>query len=137
MAIRCFTCGKEHKDELPDLGMDAPDPYLHVPEEERPDRTYFTPDRCRVREDDGDHYFVRGVIFIPVIGQPRPFGLGAWVSQSARNYDRYEAGEEMEPTAGWLVNRIPHYAQDTYLLRARLLFVNGEGKRPSIELEHT
>lgn len=136
MAIRCETCGKEHIDELPDLGMHAPDPYLDVPEDERADRTVFTPDRCIVVEDDGEsHYFVRGVIFIPVIGQTRPFGLGAWVSQSERNYDRYADGEDMEPTYGWLVNRFPHYAKDTFLLQASLIFSNADGVRPTIVLE--
>lgn len=137
MAIRCATCGKEHVDALPDLGMDAPDPYLAVPPEERPERASFTLDRCSIRDEDGTHYFVRGVIRIPIIGQREPFGIGAWVSQSRENFERYHRKtRNSPPTYGWLVNRIPHYAEDTFLLKARLLF-HGRGMRPWIELEPT
>jgi hypothetical protein len=37
-----------------------------VPEQERALRTTFTPDRCTVRDEEGEHSFVRGVILIPV-----------------------------------------------------------------------
>jgi hypothetical protein len=104
---RCHTCGEEH-DELPDLGFDAPDPYLEVPEEERAERTVFTPDRCIVRDDDGEHYY----------------------------YERYAKSETMAPTFGWLSNRIPHYDESTFLLKTRAHFRDG-GLRPTIELEPT
>jgi hypothetical protein len=135
MTFRCTTCGEEHEG-LPDIGAWAPDPYLSVPENERAERTTFTEDRCTVRDDDGLHYFVRGVIFIPIHGQENPFGLGAWVSQSRANYERCERNEEMAPTFGWLVNRIAHYAEDTFLLKARVHFHGGR-LRPTIELEPT
>jgi hypothetical protein len=135
MTFRCTSCGKDH-DGLPDMGMFAPDPYLDVPEAERAERTSFTVDRCVVRDDDGEHYFVRGVIFIPVHGQNEPFGLGAWVSQSRTNFDCYAANEEMAPTFGWLVNRMAHYEETTFLLRTRVHFRAGD-ERPTIELEPT
>jgi hypothetical protein len=135
MTFHCATCGDEH-DGLPDLGMHAPDPYLDVPEDERPARTTFTPDHCTVRDDDGDHFFVRGVILIPLRGQDEPFGIGAWVSQSRENFERYATNAEMDPTFGWLVNHLPHYDETTYLLKTRVHFRAG-GKRPTIELEPT
>jgi hypothetical protein len=133
MTYRCAICGDEH-DDLPDLGMEHPDPYLDVPEDERAARTTFTPDRCKVRDEQGEHYFVRGVILIPVHGREEPFGIGAWVSQSQTNYDRYATNEEMAPTFGWLVNRLAHYSETTFLLKARLHF-RDPTKRPTIELE--
>jgi hypothetical protein len=135
MTFRCATCGDEH-DGLPDLGMEAPDPYLEVPDEERAARTTFTPDRCVVRNPDGEHYFVRGVILIPVRGGDEPFGIGAWVSQSRKNFDLYAANVEMEPTFGWLVNRMHHYRETTFLLKTRVHFRPGS-QRPTIELEPT
>jgi hypothetical protein len=135
MPFSCAVCGKEHEG-IPDMGFRAPDPYLDVPEEERAERTTFTPDRCTVRDEDGEHYFIRGVIVIPVQGQDEPFGLGVWVSQSRANYDRYERNEEMEPTFGWLVNRIAHYQETTFLLKTRVHFRVGN-QRPTIELEPT
>jgi hypothetical protein len=135
MAFRCKDCNEDHEG-LPDLGMDHPDPYLAVPEAEREDRTTYTLDRCTVEDEDGTHFFIRGVIYIPVHGQEEPFGVGVWVSQSEKNYERYLDDEEMEPTFGWLVNRIGFYDEDTSLLKTRVHF-SGEGKRPTIELEPT
>jgi hypothetical protein len=135
MTYRCATCDEEH-DGLPDLGLTAPDPYLEVPEAERAERTTFTLDRCTVRDDDGEHYYVRGVILIPVKGQDEPFGIGAWVSQSEENFARYAANEAMAPTFGWLVSRIPHYGETTWLLKMRVHF-RGPTERPTIELEPT
>jgi hypothetical protein len=135
MEYRCDFCGKQHEG-LPDLGFDAPDPYLRVPQEERAERTTFTPDRCTVRDEEGVHYFIRGVIMMPIRGQDEPFGIGVWVSQSRANYGRYEGNEEMAPTFGWLVNRIAHYAEDTFLLKARVHF-RDDNRRPTIELEPT
>ena len=135
MAFHCTDGGKDHEG-LPDLGMHAPDPYLAVPEDERPERTFFTEDRCTVRDEDGtEHYFVRGVLYIPIHGQDDPFGLGVWVSQSRANYERFRRNEVMDgPTFGWLVNRIKHYQRDTFLLKTAVHF-NGGNVRPTIELE--
>lgn len=137
MAFRCTTCDEEHEG-LPDLGCDAPDPYLEVPEEEREKRTTYSLDRCTVLDEDGEeHFFIRGVAFIPIKGQSEPFGVGVWVSQSEANFDRYlDDEEEMEPTFGWLANRLAFYEDSTFLLKTRVHF-SGEGKRPTIELEPT
>jgi hypothetical protein len=137
MAFRCAPCQEEHEG-LPDVAFDAPDPYLAVPEAERADRTMITSDRCTVRDEDGtEHYFIRGVIEIPIHGEEHPFGVGAWVSQSRVNFERYSDDEEMEePTFGWLANRIGYYAEDTFLLKTQVHFREG-GVRPSIEIEPT
>ena len=136
MTFRCATCGEEHEG-LPDLGFDTPDPYLEVPEDEREARTELTPDRCVVRDGEREDFFVRGVIEIPVHGQDEPFGIGAWVSQSRANYERYAADEAMEPTFGWLVNRIAPYGETTFLLKTRVCFRQEDGLRPTLELEPT
>jgi hypothetical protein len=133
MGYRCACCGDVH-DDLPDMGLEAPDPYLAVPEEERAVRATFTPDRCTVRDADGEHYFIRGVILIPVHDRETPFGLGAWVSQSRANYERYERDEASGTTFGWLVNHIAHYPVSTFLLKTQVHFRVGD-QRPTIELE--
>jgi hypothetical protein len=136
VTYRCVQCEKEHEG-LPDLGFDHPEPYLDVPEDQRAARTTFTPDRCTVRDDDGaEHYFVRGVILIPLLQSDDQFGIGAWVSQSRANFERYAANEEMAPTFGWLVNTMAHYQETTYLLKTRAHFRQGN-QRPTIELEPT
>jgi hypothetical protein len=135
MTYRCATCGAEH-DGLPDLGFTHPDPYHEVPEMERAARTTFTPDRCTVRDADGEHYFIRGVILVPVHGQDEPMGIGVWGSQSQASFERSVADEAMEPTFGWLVNHLAHYDESTYLLKTRVHFRGGH-RVPAIELEPT
>jgi hypothetical protein len=135
MSFRCELCGQTHEG-LPDLGFSFPDPYLDVPKSERASRTTYTPDRCTVREEDGEHYFVRGVIYVPIRGQEDAFGIGAWVSQSEANFERYRRNEAMTPTFGWLVNHMSHYAESTYLLRTRVHYESST-QRPRIEIEPT
>ncbi len=139
MAFHCADCNEDHEG-LPDIGYDAPDPYLAVPKEERPTRTTFTLDRCTAVDDDGHvHYFIRGVIEIPVHGEPEPFGIGVWVSQSKVNYEKYQQqddDDELEPTLGYVANRIQLFDDDTFLLKARVHF-RGGGRRPTFELEPT
>jgi hypothetical protein len=135
MTFRCATCDEEH-DGLPDLGCEHPDPYLEVPEPERAARTTLSADLCVVRGEDGEHCFIRGVIILPVIGQDERFSIGAWVSQSRANYDRYATGVATAPTFGWLVSRLSHCGETTFLLKTRVHFRPG-GLRPSIELEPT
>lgn len=136
MPYRCAVCGEQH-DDLPDLGAEFPDPYLALTEDERATRADYTRDRCIIREKDGEHYFVRGVIPFPIHETKEIFGVGAWVSQSHANFNRYyEVDESSAPTFGWLVTRLAHYPQDTFLLKTELRF-RERGKRPWIMLEPT
>ena len=137
MSYRCAVCGSLHEGtDVPDLGMQFPDPYLDVPEQERDERTEHDSDTCIVRDEDGEHYFIRGVILIPVHGQDEPLGIGVWVSQSRQNFERYRANEATAPTFGWLCNRIDFYQDSTYALKTRVHF-HEDGQRPTIELEPT
>jgi hypothetical protein len=136
VTYRCVVCGEQH-DDLPDLGADCPDPYLALPKSQRKKRADYTPDRCVVRDDDGEHYFIRGVIRFPIRKSKDVFGVGAWVSQSRVNFERYARDEKMEePTFGWLSNRLAHYEEDTFLLKTQVHF-RGAGERPWIVLEPT
>ena len=58
-----------------DVGFDKPDAYFAVPAADREER-------CRLDDDladiDGETFFVRGVLQIPVIGEAQSFGWGIW-----------------------------------------------------------
>lgn len=137
MAFFCRDCKKEHEG-LPDLGMDAPDAFMALSPEEREERAVFGADRCVIHYDDGESdFFIRGVAYIPVHGQKEPFGIGLWVTQSEKNFERYlDEEEDMEPTFGWLANRLGFYEQDSLALKTRVHFQGGR-LRPKIELEPT
>ncbi|HEX8906754.1 MAG TPA: DUF2199 domain-containing protein [Longimicrobiaceae bacterium] len=135
MSFRCSVCGELH-DALPHVGSDRPDQYWDVAEEDRERRVELTDDTCII---DGEHFFIRGVIEIPVHDYPDGFGFGVWVSQKRENFEAYvtePASGEIGPFFGWLCTRIAFYPRDTMLLKTRAHF-RGGGLRPAIELEPT
>jgi hypothetical protein len=123
-------------DDLPHMGMDYPDYYFGVPEEERERRVELTSDTCIIDQED---FFIRGVIEIPVQDYPHPFGFGVWVSQKKENFYTYlenSDSEEIGPFFGWLSNNIAYYPENTVSLQTMAHFRSG-GLRPRIELEPT
>ncbi len=135
-----FTCGRcgETHEGLPDFGFDAPVYYHETPEPERARR-------CRLSDDlfvlDETHYFVRGVLLVPLRGTEAQFGWGVWTSLSQPNFERYlelwdrpvPAGEG--PYFGWLSNRLPFYPDSLSLKLA--VHLRDQGERPHLELEPT
>jgi len=135
MEYRCSTCGKIH-DDLPHMGLDYPDYYFGVPEEERSTRIEITSDTCIIDEED---FFIRGVIEIPVHAYPEVFGLGVWVSQKKENFYTYVQNfdsDKIGPFFGWLSNSISYYHEDTLSLQTMAHFRSDE-LRPRIEIEPT
>jgi hypothetical protein len=135
MIYRCRTCNKEHEG-LPDLGIDKPDQWWDVAEEERKRRIELTSDTCII---DNEHYFIRGLIEIPILYYDEKFGIGVWVSQKRENFftyvDKFESNE-IGPFFGWLSTRLSYFELDTMNLKTMAHF-RGSGLRPLIELEST
>jgi len=135
MQYRCSTCGQVH-DDLPDIGADKPDPWFSVPEKERRRRVRLTSDTCII---DGEQFYIRGVLKLPIHEQSQPFGFGVWVSQKKENfytYRKYPDTSEIGPFFGWLCTRIRYYKDDTSMLKTMAHFHDGT-LRPTIELEPT
>ena len=133
MTYRCSVCGEVH-DDPPDIGFEWPDTYFTVPESEREARISADTDTCVI---DDRHFFIRGVLLIPVQDQEHKFGLGVWVSQSQKNFETYLKNydsADIGPFFGWLSNSLPFYAEDTWALKTMAHFQGG-GQRPLIDLE--
>ncbi|MEU3448622.1 DUF2199 domain-containing protein [Streptomyces thermolilacinus] len=96
-------------------------------------------DQCVIK---ARHYFVKGLIEIPVIGGDQVFSWGVWVSLSRRNFSRAAdlwdtpGRESEEPYFGWLTTELPVYSPSTLNLRTNL-HTRPVGRRPLIELEPT
>jgi hypothetical protein len=135
ITYRCSICGELHED-IPDIGVDKPDYYFSVPDEERDQRIDLTPDTCII---DNEDFFIRGVIEIPILDHTQTFGFGVWVSQKRENFYTYlnnYDSSEIGPFFGWLCTRIAYYEEDTLSLKTMAYFQRG-GQRPSIVLEPT
>jgi hypothetical protein len=135
MPFVCSSCGKTH-DGLPDLAFDRPAYAQDVPEQEREKRVDLGSDLCVV---DDEHYFIRGIIEIPIRGQEDYFGIGAWVSQKRENFLTYKensGSSTIGPFFGWLSNDFMFGGERTLSLKTMAHF-RGASARPRIVLEPT
>ncbi|MCU0503870.1 MAG: DUF2199 domain-containing protein [Anaerolineae bacterium] len=135
MTYRCSCCGEEH-DDLPDIAADAPDYYYEIPEDEREARAELTSDTCVI---DGEAFFIRAVLEIPIHDYDQALGFGVWVSQKRENFDTYVENPdtaEIGPFFGWLSTALPNFGPDTVDIKTMAHF-RGEDLRPLIEVELT
>ncbi|MEU0658236.1 DUF2199 domain-containing protein [Streptomyces lavendulocolor] len=96
-------------------------------------------DQCVIK---AQHYFVKGLIEIPVIDSDEMFSWGVWVSLSRENFSRAAdlwdtPGRESEkPYFGWLSTELPLYSPSTINLKTHV-HTRPIGERPLVELEPT
>ena len=130
-------CGETH-DELPAAAIPAPYVWEQSSEEERAAEFELTADTC-VWQDE--HFFVRGVLEIPLLDREGSFDFGIWSTLSAENFERYMAlfdspeRASLGPMFGWFSNRLPGFP-DTLNLKC-MVHPRDDGLRPIIELEPT
>lgn len=115
----------------------APD--VWSPSFEGDPNSMLSPDQCVI---EGRHFFIRGLIEIPVIGSEDVFSWGVWVSLSRDNFARavdvwnVEGREAEQPYFGWLGTELAPYPDSTTNLKTNA-HTRPVGKRPFIELEPT
>lgn len=135
--FKCASCDQWHEG-MPTFGVDAPWHYYDVPAEEREQRCSLGSDDCVI---DGEYFFVRGCIDIPVIGAKEQFSWGVWVSLSKESFLEFvryfgvSKRSHVGPFFGWLSAELPVYPS-TVSLKARA-HLRDNGMRPYIELEPT
>lgn len=135
--FKCATCDEWHEG-MPTFGAEAPLYYYSVPPEEREERCELSSDTCIV---DGEFFFVRGCIEIPVADADEPFAWGVWVSIKRSNFfeymDKFESPDRaaLGPYFGWLSANFRVYP-DSENLKTNL-HLREPGLRPLIELEPT
>jgi hypothetical protein len=108
----CPTCGERH-DELPAATAHAPLVWDQASPWERADDFDLTSDTCIWK---GEHYFIRGVLELPLTDREGVFSFGVWTSLSRESFARYlptfeaenEADRvELPPMFGWFSNSLP------------------------------
>ena len=110
--------------------------YYDAEPEEREDRFEMNDDLCVM---DGEHFFMRGSIEIPIIGTDEHFIWGVWVSLSQANFDKvnecWDKQELLEPMFGWLSTDLPYEPGNSQF--KTMVHPRADGIRPYIELEPT
>jgi hypothetical protein len=113
---RCVSCDEEHGWPF-DLATSAPNVWSHEVEYEhngalRMEGDFLSEDFCVI---GGEHFMIRAVLPIPVIGMKDQFGFGCWSTLSRTNFQKYvdgfDSGEyaDMGPWDGWLMNRLADF----------------------------
>ncbi|MEV8535823.1 DUF2199 domain-containing protein [Streptomyces sp. NPDC051211] len=103
------------------------------------DDCLLSSDQCVIR---AQHYFVKGLIEIPVIDSDEVFSWGVWVSLSRENFSRAAdlwespSRESENPYFGWLTTDLPVYPATTLNLKT-YVHTRPVGERPFVELEPT
>jgi hypothetical protein len=140
----CPCCGNTHAG-LFDLGCDAPDYWpdekiIRPNSEVRSATHILTEDFCIL---DDEHFFIRGVLELPIIGAAgERFGYGVWSSLSRKNFDLYvesfdDGGQgDLGPWFGWFSNRLAGYPDTLNHLKCKVTLRDGR-LRPALELEPT
>ena len=136
--FRCSCCGEWHESLTMSYSVEAPASWWSVPKNERGSRSELSSDQCII---DGAHFFLKGLIEIPVTDALDKFNWTVWVSVSEASFQRAselwcKAGRETEPPFfGWLNTALPTYP-DTLDLKT-MVHTQPVGQRPSVELEPT
>lgn len=134
----CHNCGQHHAELPMSFWADAPDLYYSVAPEERDSRCQITSDLCII---DGEHYFIRGCLEIPVVDGESPFVWGVWCSLSKESFKRIieswevEGRENDSPCFGWLWTTLPLHPETLHL--KTYVHTRSRGVRPMVELEPT
>lgn len=121
-----------------DIGFDTPYYWHTVPEAEREARTELTSDLCSI---DGEDFFIRGLLQIPLVDMEDDFAWGLWMSVSEANYRRYietfdwKEQSQVGSFTGWISNQIRGYPNMLELVvRADL---QDNNQRPLLVLKPT
>lgn len=134
----CKDCGERHRTIPLDFAFDTPAPYNAIPMEERARRCFLNRDLCAI---DGDEFYVRGCLEVPLIDTPNAFVWGVWTSLSKQSLERvlelWDSEDVMQepPRFGWLCNSLRLYPE-TLGLKTHV-HLRPKKMRPYVQLEPT
>ncbi len=134
--FKCSQCEEWHEG-IPHLNAYVPVEYLHIPPEERERRAILTEETCVI---DGQWYFIRVDLELPIQECEERLAYGVWVSISERSFARFkqtyaqEGREETLPFFAWLTAVPPSYPPAA--LKA-MVHLQPWPNRPQLELEPT
>lgn len=133
----CPCCGKVY-DTLPALTYAAPFHWFACTGDELGQNSKLSSDFCVLR---GVDYFIRAVLFIPIVHTEQHLEFGVWTSLSEENFQKYyETFDDDDQSSigemfGWFSSQIAGY-QDSVNLKCRVVPQDSR-QRPMIELEPT
>ncbi len=133
----CATCGQTHEGLAFSFAAEFPDPCANLSQDERDTRAVIGSDQVIL---DGQHFFLRGCLEIPIIGHSEPFLWGLWATVWEKDFDEiadcWESPDREKthgPFKGRLANSVSDYPE-TMNLRLRIV-LQPVGTRPLFYIE--
>lgn len=129
----CSVCGEYHPVSDMELSFRRPDRICEMPEAEREAECQESDDICVIRRE---HFFVRGVLPLPIPGGNQPYRIGLWVELNEEDFRRVlELWEEPAqaheaPFAVRIANHIPQLPETLGLCAS--LRLTGPATRPDV-----
>lgn len=114
MKIRCASCDELHDLSDMHIGYERPDAWYAVRPDEREERWEIGSDFAAL---DGERFFIRGLLPIPVHGEAHAYAWGVWAAVDEAHFRRYDARYDdpdrfLEPPfSGRIANQLPGYPQ--------------------------
>ena len=130
----CDHCGEDHPIEEIELAFRRPDVAAALSQEERERRVDENADLCVL---DGDRFFVRAVLPLPLDGGSSVYNIGLWVEVEQGSFEKIyalwddDAQAEQAPFQAWIANQVPHQQPTTIGLEGRLQ-LTGSTTRPKV-----
>ena len=137
--FKCHSCDQEHDISDLSFGADSPSGWSDLSSEEAAN-SELSDDFCTIRIPEGNNYFVRGCIEMPVKGHDS-FIWGVWCSVSETSMDLIRKHwtdpnrAKLDPVFGWFYTQIPNYP-DTMLMKT-LVHMRDIPTRPYIDIQPT
>jgi hypothetical protein len=143
---KCSTCEEWHTGPCLDFSYAAPVYWTDSAKADDPaalsvdqlPETFLDEDICII---NGEHFFIRGIIHLPIIGTAETFRWGVWGSLSKDNFEKLLSmfddpkRAKLPPIFSWLSSDIGDY-RDTVDLKM-YAHIQKPGERPIFELEPT
>jgi hypothetical protein len=141
VSFTCDTCGQTHSGEVRDIRMSLPEPIFFLDEVDREERAWVGDDSAVLRRAEGNRFFVRGLLELPIEGEEGYFGYGSWIEVSQEDFEALRElwhdhdGWRSPPFAGTLANELaPYFGTIGLPLQIRLRQVQ---LLPAVELDDT
>ncbi len=136
----CQQCGNVHSIDEMELSFRRPDAAAVLSQQERENSIQESNDLCVI---DGERFFIRAVLPLPVEARERVYKIGLWIEVNQPAFERiYELWDETkqdeeEPFQCYVANSIPTLPETTGL--SAEVRLTGPGLRPQIfiqQVEH-
>ncbi len=108
--MKCSSCGQEHPDDELELTFRRPDAVVDLSGEDFLRRVNEDADRASI---DGERFFLRGILPLPVPETGTDYAIGLWVEVTPKTFWRvielWTAEEQVDepPFAATLANQVP------------------------------